>query len=51
MGEWYHFVQGTLRNHISDATRKNWDSLQISAIFLNISNISEITFCNDDFGV
>ena len=21
--EWYHFVQGTLRNHISDVTRKN----------------------------
>ena len=33
--EWYHFVQGTLRNHISDITRKNWDSLLISAIFQN----------------
>ena len=29
--EWYHFVQGTLRNHISDVTRKkNWDSEIIS---------------------
>ena len=34
--EWYHFVQGTLRNHISDVTiKKNWDSLLISAIFQN----------------
>ena len=34
--EWYFFVQGTLRNHISDVTRKkNWDSLLISAIFQN----------------
>ena len=34
--EWYHFVQGSLRNHISDVTRKkNWDSLPILAIFQN----------------
>ena len=33
--EWYHFVQGTLRNHISDVTRKKWDSLLVSAIFQN----------------
>ena len=45
---WYHFVQGTLRNHISDVTKKDWDSLLISAIFqmtaakCKISNICEI---------
>ena len=30
LNEWYHFIQGTLRNHISDVTRKQWDSLLIS---------------------
>ena len=34
--EEYHFVQGILRNHISDVTRKkNWNSQLISAIFQN----------------
>ena len=43
LNEWYHFVQGTLRNHISDVARKTWESLLISAIFqkgrLKISDI------------
>ena len=43
------FCSGTLRNHISDVTKKNWDSLPSPVIFQNsnseISNISEITSC------
>ena len=38
--EWYHFVQGTLRNHISDVIRKK---LGLTTNFIEISNISEIT--------
>ena len=33
--EWYQTVQGTLRNHISDVTKKNLDSLLITTIFQN----------------
>ena len=42
-----HFVQGTLRNHISDVTRKNWDSLLISAIFglLVLSMPASVCLC------
>ena len=48
--EWYFFVQGTLRNHISDVTRKK--KLGLTTNFGNFSkwppeifNISEITSC------
>ena len=48
--EWYHFVQGTLRNHISDVTRKNTGThyqfrpfFKMAASKSDISNILQIT--------
>ena len=50
--EWYHFVQGTLRNHICYVTRKklglttNFSHFfKMAASKSEISNISEITSC------